>query len=358
MTGPPIPSTMFAWRKYKGNQEPVYEEIPVPPTPATGFLVKILAAGGKVYIDSPHIIPALSPFPPELDFVIPGHEGCGEIVRVGSEVQDSKHKLGDIVAIYAVPGCGSKDCPECGRDLPHLCRIGEHHGIGQDGSFADYIAIDARAAVALPKGVSPAEGAVATDAGTTAYSAIVKRGKITKDQTVVLFGLGGLGFNALQVILWIGARVIISDTRESTLEEAAKLGVPRKDIVPVGKSVQEFIKENGLEDKIDTVADFVGKTQTFSDAQNIVRYGGTLLYVGTLSNYTTVDAKICIKKRLTVVFNYGGQYEDVVEVLDLIAKKVVRPQVETGSFKDFPKIVQDLHEGKVKSRMALLPSHT
>lgn len=85
--------------------------------------------------------------------------------------------------------------------------------------------------------------------------------------------------------------------------------------------------------------------------------GGKLLYVGTLSNETTIDAKLCIKKRLTIVFNYGGQYQDVVEVLDLIAKKALRPQVETGDLKDFPKVLQDLHEGKIKSRMALIPAH-
>lgn len=85
--------------------------------------------------------------------------------------------------------------------------------------------------------------------------------------------------------------------------------------------------------------------------------GGKLLYVGTLSNETTIDAKLCIKKRLTIVFNYGGQYQDVVEVLDLIAKKVIRPQVETGNLKDFPNILQNLHDGKIKSRMALIPSH-
>lgn len=88
-----------------------------------------------------------------------------------------------------------------------------------------------------------------------------------------------------------------------------------------------------------------------------MRPGGKLLYVGTLSNETTIDAKLCIKKRLTIVFNYGGQYQDVVEVLDLISKKIVRPQVETGDMKDFPSVLQDLHEGKIKSRMALIPAY-
>ncbi len=91
---------------------------------------------------------------------------------------------------------------------------------------------------------------------------------------------------------------------------------------------------------------------------NAVRYGGKLLYVGTLSDETTIDAKLCIKKRLTVLFNYGGKYQDVLEVLDLIAKKEIRPQVETGSLKDFPKVLQDLHDGKIRSRIALIPSHS
>jgi propanol-preferring alcohol dehydrogenase len=91
---------------------------------------------------------------------------------------------------------------------------------------------------------------------------------------------------------------------------------------------------------------------------NTVRYGGKILYVGTLSNETVVDPKICIKKRLTVLFNYGGQYSDVVEVLDLISKGIIRPQVENGKLEDFPKVLKDLHEGKIKSRMALIPSHS
>jgi alcohol dehydrogenase, propanol-preferring len=104
--------------------------------------------------------------------------------------------------------------------------------------------------------VSPAVGAVATDAVTTAYSAIVKRAEVKRGETVFLFGLGGLGFNALQVLLWIGARVIVADRREETLLEAEKLGVPKENIVPVGMEIGEFVRERGLEDCIDTVADY------------------------------------------------------------------------------------------------------
>jgi propanol-preferring alcohol dehydrogenase len=119
----------------------------------------------------------------------------------------------------------------------------------------------------LTTGVSPAEAAVATDAVTTAYHAIKRRAEVKASETVFLFGLGGLGFNALQIALHIGARVIVSDVKQVLLDKAVSLGVPLEDIVPIGTSTQAFVKENNLH--IDTVLDFVGTSQTFEDAQYI-----------------------------------------------------------------------------------------
>lgn len=88
-------------------------------------------------------------------------------------------------------------------------------------------------------------------------------------ETVFLFGLGGLGFNALQIVKNIGARVIVSDIRQESLDEAAALGIPKGDLVPVGKSPPDYVNEIGLGGRIDTVLDFVGTHQTFDDAQTI-----------------------------------------------------------------------------------------
>jgi propanol-preferring alcohol dehydrogenase len=199
---------------------------------------------------------------------------------------------GDVVALHAVPGCNQQDCPECSRDLSQICERGHHSGIGQDGFYAPYATIDARGAVLVPDGmvilylccdywtqlifcpgVTPAQAAVATDAINTAYHAIHRRAEVKASETVFLFGLGGLGFNALQVVLAIGARVIVSDVREELLQAARELGVPVRDIVPPGMSPQDFVARESLQ--IDTVLDFVGKHQTFNDAQNIGTYEPT-----------------------------------------------------------------------------------
>lgn len=185
------------------------------------------------------------------------------MVSVGSTV--TKFKPGDMVSILAVPGCGSQSCPDCTRGVPQICPLGEHYGIGHNGSFAPYVAIQERAAVKLPKGVSCAAGAVATDAVLTAYQAVVGRGKVKKGDTVLLFGLGGLGFNALQIMLSIGARVIVVDQRQEVLDEAVKFGVKAENVVPAGtENVAEWIKSKEL--LVDTAIDFVGVSETFRAA--------------------------------------------------------------------------------------------
>lgn len=68
----------------------------------------------------------------------------------------------------------------------------------------------------------------------------------------------------------------------------------------------------------------------------------------------TIYMKIGTRKRLSFIFSYGGQVQDLRAVLDLIAKGVIRPQVEEGKFEDFPSLLENLVAGKIKSRVALV----
>ena len=268
----PIPSTMHAWRKHRGNPEAVYEEIPVPSAPANGFLIKILAAG--LCHSDVSVVARDGTGPHYQEKFVIGHEGCGEIVAIGDEV-DAGWKLGMRVAINPVPGCGKDGCVDCSNDLMQLCEKGPRLGLGHDGSFAEYIAVQARCCVPVPDGIKDAEAAVSTDAIMTSHHAIVRRAQITKGDTVFLFGLGGLGFNALQILLHIGCRFFVSETRQEPLDEAVKLGVPKESIVPVGANVQEWVVQKGLENQIDVVVDIVGVEQTFDDAQVIGKLWNT-----------------------------------------------------------------------------------
>ena len=76
--------------------------------------------------------------------------------------------------------------------------------------------------------------------------------------------------------------------------------------------------------------------------------------VGTLNRENIIYMKVGTRKRLTFIFSYGGQVSDLTEALDLISKKVIQPQVEDGDLRDFPRVLQDLCDGKIKGRVALL----
>lgn len=251
--------------------EQVWEQVPLPKLHSTGFLVKLIAAG---VCRSDHNLLTNENQPSWFreKFTL-GHEGCGRIVQVGSSIPgDSGFSIGDVIALLAVPGCGSDECDECSNDLPQLCLTGYRSGIGMDGYFAEYCVVDVRGAAKVPKGVTPSQAAVATDAVTTAYHAIHRRARIEATDIVFLFGLGGLGFNALQVIRAIGAKVLVSDVKQENLDAALQLGVPEQDIVPIGTQVQDWVQENAWTGKVSVVADFVGTAQTFSDAQHIGQF--------------------------------------------------------------------------------------
>lgn len=87
----------------------------------------------------------------------------------------------------------------------------------------------------------------------------------------------------------------------------------------------------------------------------VVRRAGTVVLVGLLNPSMSFNSLVPITKQLDVLGSYGGTSADLEASLDLIAKGVITPQVETGHMKDFPKILDDLDNGKIKSRIVLVP---
>lgn len=87
----------------------------------------------------------------------------------------------------------------------------------------------------------------------------------------------------------------------------------------------------------------------------IVRIGGTVVVVGLINPDMSFDSRPAILKAVNVLFTFGGSYKSLEASLDLVAKKIVKPQVVTRSLNDLPQALEDLHHGKVKSRVVLVP---
>lgn len=130
------------------------ENIPVPTPAADQLHLKILAAGicgsdlhnfrtGKWLAQLP---------------VTPGHELCGEVIAVGSEV--SGFAIGDRVVADSRSWCG--ECPACLSKKYNLCRSLGFVGEVCDGGFAEQTVLPARGLLKVPSDL-PAEIAVLSE---------------------------------------------------------------------------------------------------------------------------------------------------------------------------------------------------
>ncbi|KAK5117603.1 hypothetical protein LTR62_005025 [Meristemomyces frigidus] len=350
-----VPSEMKAWRVHIGKPEPFLTEVPVPKPGADELLVTILAAGDCTIMGFSEPLPGWKP-----EFTL-GHEGAGEIVQVGSNVKDGGFAVGDKVTILIVPGCNKPSCPVCSNDMHRICRDPEsgNYGLGvDDGFFAEYVTVKARAAVKVPEGIDIAAAAVSADAVLTAYHAVRYIADVQPNQTIAIYGLGGLGLNALQIAQHLGVKqIFVVDKRQETVDAAIKLGVPKERAFctddPKATRIEQYVAEKQV--NIDTSIDFVGHTDTFHSAQFAVRGGGTMVLVGLISPALQLIPLVSVSKAITIKCHYNGSKKALVECLDLMAKGVIQPKVETDSVQNLPKVLKDLDEGRIKSRMVLLP---
>ena len=224
---------LAAWIEQPGKPF-VVKETDVPEVGRGDVLVEIKAAsicGTDVHYWTGEFEPGKVP-------IIPGHEGAGIVREVGEDV---KHlKKGDHVIIHYVISCGN--CIQCIQGYDNRCRFRRSIGHDVNGTFAQYIKIPARNALKVADHVPFEWGTIMSCAVSTAYHALNVSG-IKKGDTVVIFGVGGVGIHAVLWAKFFGAgKIIAVDLVDSKLEVAKEYGA---DLVinPTREDVLEIIKK-------------------------------------------------------------------------------------------------------------------
>jgi NADPH:quinone reductase-like Zn-dependent oxidoreductase/pimeloyl-ACP methyl ester carboxylesterase len=154
------------------------------------------------------------PVAPDANHFTPLSDAAGSIVAVGSGV--TGFAVGDRVCSTFFPGWTD------GRvTLPALFSA---LGVGGSGVFADHVVLPATGVAHIPSGWSFEEGASIACAGVTAWSALMKLGKVQRDDWVLVIGTGGVAMFALQIAVAAGAKVVILSSSDEKLERAKALG--------------------------------------------------------------------------------------------------------------------------------------
>jgi len=350
---------MQAWKCYVGDSNPLRRVSVSIPTPnPEEVLLKVLAMG-VCHTDCTLLAMKEPIHGMGADFIL-GHEGVGEIIQLGSQVNPADFSIGDRVGVHLTAGCHGETCPECTRGLHNLCKSeGGHYGVGRNGLFAEYIAIHHRAAFHIPANLDNAHAAVAADAVVTAYHAVKTTAAVKPHQTIVIYGLGGLGLNALQTAQHLGVKqILVVDKRQASIEAAIALGVPRENAFCTSddqnaRTLRESIASRNL--AIDTCIDFAGHADTVTSAQMVLRPGGTLVLVGLLAEQVPLLPLVSVVSGLTIKGSYNGGVQAYRECLDLMARGILTPEVQVGSVEDLPDVLRRLDGGEIQGRMVLMP---
>ncbi|TIW20920.1 MAG: zinc-dependent alcohol dehydrogenase, partial [Mesorhizobium sp.] len=213
-----MPKTMKAAVVRQFGQPLVIEEVQVP-TPGAGQILVKIAATGVCHTDL-HAAEGDWPVKPRPPF-IPGHEGVGHVVAVGSGVKHVKE--GDRVGVpWLYAACGH--CRHCLGGWETLCEEQQNTGYSVNGSFSEYVLADPDYVGHLPGNISFTEIAPILCAGVTVYKGL----KVTDTKPgdwVVISGIGGLGHLAVQYAKAMGLNVIAVDIDDAKLDLAKRLGV-------------------------------------------------------------------------------------------------------------------------------------
>jgi 2-desacetyl-2-hydroxyethyl bacteriochlorophyllide A dehydrogenase len=237
---------------------------------------------------------------------IPGHEVCATVVQ-----EDGSLPEGTNVALFPYTSCG--ECASCRRGRPNACQFNQTLGVQRDGALAEFIVMPPKKL--FPAKLTPMELCLVEPLAVGFHA--VARGRVTSDDTVVVFGCGGVGLGAVAGSNARGATTICVDVDDEKLKLARAAGGAHtinslKE--PLHHRLLEVTEGRGP----DAVIEAVGTAATFRAAVEEVAFTGRVVYVGYTKEPVSYETKLFLQKELDVLGSRNAQPEDFRAVIKLL----------------------------------------
>ena len=232
--------------------------------------------------------------------MVVGHEFVGEIVDVGSNVND--FRPGQIVSGEGHVVCGR--CRNCLAGRRHLCAQTSGIGVNRPGAFAQYLALPMSNVWEHSPGIDLDVASLFDPFGNAVHTAL-QYDLLGED--VLITGAGPIGAMAAAVCKHAGARhVVITDVIDSRLELAATLGATRT-VNVARESIEQVQKELQMSEGFDVGLEMSGNPQAFNDLLANMCHGGKVSILGIPAENTAIDWSIVIFNMLTLKGIYGRE---------------------------------------------------
>jgi threonine 3-dehydrogenase len=212
-----------------------------------------------------------------------GHEGCGEVIGVGSQV--TTLQPGDFVAVETHIPCGM--CYQCQTGAQHICQDMAIIGVHTDGLFAEYSKIPVACCWKLPKNTNPDLGAILEPIG-VAVNGILKED--INNKNVAVFGCGPIGqFGLAAVAAWGANKIFAVEPIPYRLDMARRL-VPRAVFLnpSEGDTVQAILEATAGKG-VDVALEISGDSKAINWAFKVVGKGGRVSLIGLPPNPVELD---------------------------------------------------------------------
>lgn len=318
-------------------------EVAVPRPGAGELLVKIEACG--VCHTDLHAAEGDWPVKPKPPF-IPGHEGVGHVVAVGTGVTHVKE--GDRVGIpWLYSACGY--CEHCLGGWETLCEAQQNAGYSVNGGFAEYALAAADYVGHLPDNLGFVEVAPILCAGVTVYKGL-KMTDTRPGDWVVISGIGGLGHMAVQYARAMGLNVAAVDIDDTKLALATELGASVTVNALTTDPISYLRKEiGGAHGALVTAV----SPQAFSQALGMVRRGGTVALNGLPPGKFELSIFDMVLEGITVRGSIVGTRLDLQESLAFAGSGKVKATVSTDRLENINNIFKKMHAGQIEGRIVL-----
>jgi zinc-binding alcohol dehydrogenase/oxidoreductase len=248
--------------------------------------------------------------------IILGADGSGVVEKVGTGV--GQNWIGKEVILNPSLNWGNDPRVQA-KDYVIL-------GTPHDGTFAEYVKIDARLLFEKPQHLSFEQAAALPLAGLTAYRALMKRAAAKAGENVLITGIGGgVALQAVQFAIAAGCNVYVTSSSDEKIQQAIGWGAKGGANYKQADWDKELKKQSG---GFEAIVDSSGG-DTFAKLADIAKPAGRIaMYGATLGSFNSgIPAKI-FWKQLDILGSTMGNDEEFAEMITFVNHHKIVPVVD------------------------------
>jgi D-arabinose 1-dehydrogenase-like Zn-dependent alcohol dehydrogenase len=274
-----------------------------------------------------------------------GHEFCGVVEEVGSEVR--RFKAGDRVIVPFSQGDGT--CEMCRTGHSNVCENGFAPGFSYWGGFGrlSHVPVADLNLVRMPDSMSFLVGAALGCRYMTSFHGVAHRAEVHAGEWVAVHGCGGIGLSAIQVAAALGAQVIAVDLEEGKLSKARAEGA-LETINAMETDVPMRVKEI-TDGGANVSVDALGIKATMLNSVNSLRKGGIHVQIGITSADEAGEVALPIDLITMSEIEFRGSLglpnQNYPSMLNMVASGKLNPEsivTQRISINEVPDIVDSM----------------